>query len=90
MRKIKWYIIAFALLLTACKSASLQDEAKGKYGQVKLNDTERAEVDSMVNGVAFRLVHEMQKNHGNLLVSPLGLCYALNMLNAGADGANGK
>ena len=87
MRKIKWYIIAFALLLTACKSASLQDEAKGKYGQVKLNDTERAEVDSMVNGVAFRLVHEMQKNHGNLLVSPLGLCYALNMLNAGADGA---
>lgn len=87
MRKIKWYIIAFALLLTACKSASLQEEAKGKYGQVKLNDTERAEVDSMVNGVAFRLVHEMQKNHGNLLVSPLGLCYALNMLNAGADGA---
>ena len=87
MRKIKWYIIAFALLLTACKSASLQDEAKGKYGQVKLNDVERAEVDSMVNGVAFRLVHEMQKNHDNLLVSPLGLCYALNMLNAGADGA---
>ena len=87
MRKIKWYIIAFALLLTACKSASLQEEAKGKYGQVKLNDAERAEVDSMVNGVAFRLVHEMQKNHGNLLVSPLGLCYALNMLNAGADGA---
>lgn len=87
MRKIKWYIIAFILLLTACKSASLQEEAKGKYGQVKLNDTERAEVDSMVNGVAFRLVHEMQKNHGNLLVSPLGLCYALNMLNAGADGA---
>jgi plasminogen activator inhibitor 1 len=87
MRKIKWYIIAFALLLTACKSASLQEEAKGKYGQVKLNDTERAEVDSMVNGVAFRLVHEMQKNHDNLLVSPLGLCYALNMLNAGADGA---
>lgn len=87
MRKIKWYIIAFALLLTACKSASLQDEAKGKYGQVKLNDAERAEVDSMVNGVAFRLVHEMQKNHGNLLVSPLGLCYTLNMLNAGADGA---
>ena len=87
MRKIKWYIIAFALLLTACKSASLQDEAKGKYGQVKLNYTERAEVDSMVNGVAFRLVHEMQKNHDNLLVSPLGLCYALNMLNAGADGA---
>ena len=87
MRKIKWYIIAFALLLTACKSASLQDEAKGKYGQVKLNEVERAEVDSMVNGVAFRLVHEMQKNHDNLLVSPLGLCYALNMLNAGADGA---
>ena len=87
MRKIKWYIIAFALLLTACKSASLQDEAKGKYGQMKLNDTERAEVDSMVNGVAFRLVHEMQKNHDNLLVSPLGLCYTLNMLNAGADGA---
>lgn len=87
MRKIKWYIIAFALLLTACKSASLQDEAKGKYGQVKLNDAERDEVDSMVNGVAFRLVHEMQKNHDNLLVSPLGLCYALNMLNAGADGA---
>lgn len=87
MRKIKWYIIAFALLLTSCKSASLQDEAKGKYGQVKLNDVERAEVDSMVNGVAFRLVHEMQKNHDNLLVSPLGLCYALNMLNAGADGA---
>ena len=87
MRKIKWYIIAFALLLTACKSASLQEEAKGKYGQVKLNDVERAEVDSMVNGVAFRLVHEMQKNHDNLLVSPLGLCYALNMLNAGADGA---
>lgn len=87
MRKIKWYIIAFALLLTACKSASLQDEAKEKYGQVKLNDVERAEVDSMVNGVAFRLVHEMQKNHDNLLVSPLGLCYALNMLNAGADGA---
>lgn len=87
MRKIKWYIISFALLLTACKSASLQDEAKGKYGQVKLNDAERAEVDSMVNGVAFRLVHEMQKNHDNLLVSPLGLCYALNMLNAGADGA---
>jgi len=87
MRKIKWYIIAFALLLTACKSASLQEEAKGKYGQVKLNDTERAEIDSMVNGVAFRLVHEMQKNHDNLLVSPLGLCYALNMLNAGADGA---
>ena len=87
MRKIKWYIIAFTLLLTACKSASLQEEAKGKYGQVKLNDTERAEVDSMVNGVAFRLVHEMQKNHDNLLVSPLGLCYALNMLNAGADGA---
>ena len=87
MRKIKWYIIAFALLLTACKSASLQEEAKGKYGQVKLNDTERAEADSMVNGVAFRLVHEMQKNHDNLLVSPLGLCYALNMLNAGADGA---
>ena len=87
MRKIKWYIIAFALLLTACKSASLQDEAKGKYGQVKLNDVERAEVDSMVNGVAFRLVHEMQKNHDNLLVSPLGLCYTLNMLNAGADGA---
>lgn len=87
MRKIKWYIIVFALLLTACKSASLQDEAKGKYGQVKLNDTERAEIDSMVNGVAFRLVHEMQKNHDNLLVSPLGLCYALNMLNAGADGA---
>lgn len=87
MRKIKWYIIAFVLLLTACKSASLQEEAKGKYGQVKLNDTERAEVDSMVNGVAFRLVHEMQKNHDNLLVSPLGLCYALNMLNAGADGA---
>ena len=87
MRKIKWYIVAFALLLTACKSASLQDESKGKYGQVKLNDTERAEVDSMVNGVAFRLVHEMQKNHDNLLVSPLGLCYALNMLNAGADGA---
>ena len=87
MRKIKWYIIAFTLLLTACKSASLQDEAKGKYGQVKLNDAERAEVDSMVNGVAFRLVHEMQKNHDNLLVSPLGLCYALNMLNAGADGA---
>ena len=86
MRKIKWYIIAFVLLLTACKSASLQEEAKGKYGQVKLNDTERAEVDSMVNGVAFRLVHEMQKNHDNLLVSPLGLCYALNMLNAGADG----
>ena len=87
MRKIKWYIIAFALLLTACKSASLQDEAKGKYGQVKLNDVERAEVDSMVNGVAFRLIHEMQKNHDNLLVSPLGLCYTLNMLNAGADGA---
>lgn len=87
MRKIKWYIIAFALLLTACKSASLQDEAKGKYGQVKLNDAERAEVDSMVNGVAFRLIHEIQKNHDNLLVSPLGLCYALNMLNAGADGA---
>lgn len=87
MRKIKWYIIAFALLLTACKSASLQDEAKGKYGQVKLNDVERAEVDSMVNGVAFRLIHEIQKNHDNLLVSPLGLCYALNMLNAGADGA---
>ena len=87
MRKIKWYIVAFALLLTACKSASLQDEAKGKYGQVKLNDVERAEVDSMVNGIAFRLVHEMQKNHDNLLVSPLGLCYALNMLNAGADGA---
>ena len=87
MRKIKWYIIAFALLLTACKSASLQGEAKGKYGQVKLNDVERAEVDSMVNGVAFRLIHEMQKNHDNLLVSPLGLCYALNMLNAGADGA---
>ena len=87
MRKIKWYIIAFALLLTACKSASLQDEAKGKYGQVKLNDAERAEVDSMVNGVAFRLIYEMQKNHDNLLVSPLGLCYALNMLNAGADGA---
>lgn len=87
MRKIKWYIIAFALLLTACKSASLQDDAKGKYGQVKLNDAERAEVDSMVNGVAFRLIHEMQKNHDNLLVSPLGLCYALNMLNAGADGA---
>ena len=87
MRKIKWYIISFALLLTACKSASLQDEAKGKYGQVKLNDAERAEVDSMVNGVAFRLVHEMQKNHDNLLVSPLGLCYTLNMLNAGADGA---
>ena len=87
MRKIKWYIIAFALLLTACKSASLQDEAKGKYGQVKLNDAERAEVDSMVNGVAFRLIHEMQQNHDNLLVSPLGLCYALNMLNAGADGA---
>ena len=87
MRKIKWYIIVFALLLTACKSASLQDEAKGKYGQVKLNDAERAEVDSMVNGVAFRLIHEMQKNHDNLLVSPLGLCYALNMLNAGADGA---
>ena len=87
MRKIKWYIIAFALLLTACKSASLQEEAKGKYGQVKLNEVERAEVDSMVNGVAFRLVHEMQKNHDNLLVSPLGLCYALNMLNAGADGA---
>ena len=65
MRKIKWYIIAFALLLTACKSASLQEEAKGKYGQVKLNDAERAEVDSMVNGVAFRLVHEMQKNHDN-------------------------
>ena len=62
MRKIKWYIIAFALLLTACKSASLQEEAKGKYGQVELNDAERAEVDSMVNGVAFRLVHEMQKN----------------------------
>ena len=54
---------------------------------MKLNDVERAEVDSMVNGVAFRLVHEMQKNHDNLLVSPLGLCYALNMLNAGADGA---
>ena len=87
MRKIKWYIIAFALLLTACKSASLQEEAKGKYGQIKLNDAERAEVDSMVNGVAFRLVHEMQKNHDNLLVSPLGLCYTLNMLNAGADGA---
>ena len=87
MRKIKWYIIAFALLLTAFKSASLQDEAKGKHGPVKLNDAERAEVDCMVNGVAFRLVHEMQKNHDNLLVSPLGLCYALNMLNAGADGA---
>lgn len=87
MRKIKWYIIAFALLLTACKSASLQEEAKGKYGQVKLNDAERVEVDNMVNGVAFRLIHEMQKNHDNLLVSPLGLCYALNMLNAGADGA---
>ena len=87
MRKIKWYIIAFALLLTACKSASLQDEAKGKHGKVTLNDAERAEADSMVNGVAFRLVHEMQKNHDNLLVSPLGLCYALNMLNAGADGA---
>lgn len=87
MRKIKWYIIAFALLLTAFKSASLQDETKGKHGPVKLNDAERAEVDCMVNGVAFRLVHEMQKNHDNLLVSPLGLCYALNMLNAGADGA---
>ena len=87
MRKIKWYIIAFALLLTACKPASLQGETKGKHGPVKLNDAERAEVDSMVNGVAFRLVHEMQKNHDNLLVSPLGLCYALNMLNAGADGA---
>ena len=87
MRKIKWYIIAFALLLTSCKPASLQGETKGKHGPVKLNDAERAEVDSMVNGVAFRLVHEMQKNHGNLLVSPLGLCYALNMLNAGADGA---
>ncbi|WP_314670656.1 serpin family protein [Segatella salivae] len=87
MRKIKWYIIAFALLLTACKPASLQGETKGKHGPVKLNDAERAEVYSMVNGVAFRLVHEMQKNHDNLLVSPLGLCYALNMLNAGADGA---
>ena len=87
MRKIKWYIIAFALLLTACKPASLQGETKEKHGPVKLNDAERAEVDSMVNGVAFRLVHEMQKNHDNLLVSPLGLCYALNMLNAGADGA---
>ena len=43
MRKIKWYIIVFALLLTACKPASLQDEAKGKYGQVKLNDVERDE-----------------------------------------------
>ena len=53
MRKIKWYIIAFALLLTACKSASLQEEVKGKYGQVELNDAERAEVDSMVNGVAL-------------------------------------
>ena len=87
MRKINWYIIAFALLLTACKPASLQGETKGKHGPVKLNDAERAEVYSMVNGVAFRLVHEMQKNHDNLLVSPLGLCYALNMLNAGADGA---
>ena len=87
MRKIKWYIIAFALLLTACKPASLQGETKGKHGPVKLNDAERAEADRMVNGVAFRLVHEMQKNHDNLLVSPLGLCYALNMLNAGADGA---
>lgn len=87
MRKIKWYIIAFALLLTACKPASLQCETKGKHGPVKLNDAERAEADRMVNGVAFRLVHEMQKNHDNLLVSPLGLCYALNMLNAGADGA---
>ena len=87
MRKMKWYIIAFALLLTACKPASLQGETKGKHGPVKLNDAERAEADRMVNGVAFRLVHEMQKNHDNLLVSPLGLCYALNMLNAGADGA---
>ena len=87
MRKIKWYIIAFALLLTACKPASLQCETKGKHGPVKLNDAERAEADRMVNGVAFHLVHEMQKNHDNLLVSPLGLCYALNMLNAGADGA---
>ena len=87
MRKINWYIIVFALLLTACKPASLQGETKGKHGPVKLNDAERAEADSMVNGVAFRLVHEMQKNHDNLLVSPLGLCYALNMLNAGADGA---
>mgnify|MGYP001672060349 CR=1 FL=1 len=87
MRKIKWYIIAFALLLTACKPASLQGETKGKHGPVTLNDAERAEADRMVNGVAFRLVHEMQKNHDNLLVSPLGLCYALNMLNAGADGA---
>ena len=87
MRKIKWYIIAFALLLTACKPVSLQGETKGKHGPVKLNDAERAEADRMVNGVAFRLVHEMQKNHDNLLVSPLGLCYALNMLNAGADGA---
>ena len=40
----------------------------------------------MVNGVAFQLLHEMHRDQENFLVSPLGLCYALNMLNAGAEG----
>ncbi len=50
-----------------------------------MNGTERAEIDSMVNGVAFQLLHKMHSNQENILVSPLGLCYALNMLNAGAE-----
>ena len=85
MMKTKWYIGALAALLVACKAPTLQEEAAGKYGKFTVNGTERAEIDSMVNGVAFQLLHKMHSNQENILVSPLGLCYALNMLNAGAE-----
>ena len=85
MMQIKWYIGALAALLVACKAPTLQEEAAGKYGKFTVNGTERAEIDSMVNGVAFQLLHKMHSNQENILVSPLGLCYALNMLNAGAE-----
>ena len=86
MMKTKWYIGALAVLFVACKAPTLQEEAAGKYGLFKANGTERAQIDSMVNGVAFQLLHEMHRDQENFLVSPLGLCYALNMLNAGAEG----
>ena len=86
MMKTKWYIWALAMLFVACKVPNLQEEAAGKYGQFKATDEEHVEIDSMVNGVAFQLLHKMHSNQENFLVSPLGLCYALNMLNAGTAG----
>ena len=86
MMKTKWYIGALAVLFVACKEPTLQEESAGKYGLFKANGTERAQIDSMVNGVAFQLLREMHRDQENFLVSPLGLCYALNMLNAGAEG----